>query len=80
MTAELTPRQFLALVYLDASDQVTARELPMGWETARAVLRGLVRKGYAAGDGAGASKYEITEPGRSALAAAREEARREAGI
>jgi hypothetical protein len=75
---KLTARQFLALGYLDALGRVTARDLPMGRDTARAVLAGLARKGFADGDAPGS--FKITGDGRAALAAAREEARREAGI
>jgi|HubBroStandDraft_6_1064221.scaffolds.fasta_scaffold00062_9 hypothetical protein len=77
MASKLTARQFLALGYLDAHGPVTAGDLPMARDTARAVLAGLARKGFAA-EGAHGS-YAITDAGRPALAAAREEARREAG-
>jgi hypothetical protein len=78
MTCKLTARQFLALGYLADLGRVTVRDLPMARDTARAVLAGLARKGLAAEDGPGS--YKITGAGRPALAAAREEARREAGI
>ena len=76
----LTDRQRLALGYLDASDRITAEDLPMALKPARAVLRDLARTGYAAEDGPGTFKYLITAAGRSALAASREEARRDAGL
>jgi hypothetical protein len=69
--SKLTPRQFLALVYLDAKDRVTPEDLPMARVTARAVLSALARENLAA--------YTITDEGRTALAAARDEARGEAG-
>lgn len=78
MPASLTPRQFLALAYLDSSARVAPRDLPMKAYTARAVLAGLVRKGYASSAAWGT--FEITGEGRSALAAAREQARHEAGL
>ena len=78
MPRKLTERQFLALAYLDTSDRVAPRDLPMRAYTARAVLAGVTRKGYAAEAVYGT--YKITDAGRAALATAREEARREAGI
>lgn len=78
MSRPLTARQFLALGYLAASPKVTPRDLPMSRDTARVVLSGLARKGYASEAEYGS--YEITETGQAALAAAREEARRETGI
>jgi hypothetical protein len=77
MTRALTARQFLALGYLDHG-RVTAGDLPMSRDTARAVLAGLARKGFAAAGAHGS--YTITDAGRPVLAAARDEARREAGI
>jgi hypothetical protein len=71
-------RQFLALVYLEAKDRVSPLDLPMKARTAQRVLHSLAKDGLATGDADGS--YQITAEGRAALAAAREEARREAGI
>jgi DNA-binding IclR family transcriptional regulator len=80
MPRKLTDRQFLALGYLAAQDRVTARDLPMNHGTARSVLVGLTRKGYAAEEAPGSGSYTITDAGRPVLAAAREAARRDAGL
>lgn len=74
MPRNLTERQFLALIYLDAKNEVAAGDLPMRSGSARRVLSRMARKGYAV------TLYAITGEGTAVLAAAREQARREAGI
>ena len=72
MARKLSERQFLALVYLDAKNEVTPADLPM--RSASRVLSRMARKGYAV------TLYAITGEGASVLAAARDRSRREAGI
>lgn len=74
MPRKLTERQFLALIYLDAKNEVGAADLPMRSRTARRILSRMARKGYAV------TLYAITGEGAAVLAAARDRARREAGI
>jgi hypothetical protein len=82
MTRNLTPARFLAMVYLDAKERVAPRDLPMRLGKARRVLARIARKGYAVRDypAKAGGTYMITVEGAEALAAAREQARHEAGL
>ena len=77
MPRKLTDRQFLALGWLAVLGKATPQDLPMSRDTARHVLSGLTRRGYATKD---SGSFTATPDGLTALAAARDRARREAGI